>query len=109
VYPWLFDPRHPRYYSNRRAHNPCFILWNGQRSDGEILEEAGDAEIKDAVALATRFVAERAGEIAFAGTGGSGDDAVVVLADPISAGQGEHQRFVEPARMAVIDVFDGGG
>ena len=77
--------------------------------DGEFLEEPGDAEVEDAVAVAAGLVAERAGEVALAGAGGSGDDDVVALAYPVACGQGQHEGLVESARVAVVDVLDGGG
>ncbi len=77
--------------------------------DGEVLEEAGDAEVEDGVALAAGFVAWGAGQVALTGAGGPGDDDVVVLAHPVAADQGQHEGFVQPAGVSVIDIFDGSG
>lgn len=75
---------------------------------GEFLEQAGGAEVADAVAFAAGFVCECASEVAFAGSGGSGEDAVVVLMYPAASGEFEHEGFVESAGVAVVDVFDAG-
>ena len=39
------------------------------------------------------------GEIALAGAGGAGDQAVEVLGDPLTAGQLQHQGLVQPPRV----------
>ena len=59
--------------------------------------------------MTTCLVGQGAGEIALAGTGRSGDDEVVALAQPVAAGQRKHERLIEAAGVAVVDVFDGGG
>ena len=75
---------------------------------GEFAEEFGGAVVLNGEAFAAGFVAERAGEVGFAGTGGSGEDDVVVLAYPVAGDQGKHEAFVEAAWGAVVDVLDGG-
>jgi hypothetical protein len=55
------------------------------------------------------FVCERASDEAFAGTGGSGDDDVVVLTHPLAGGQAEHELAIKAASGAEVDVFHGSG
>jgi hypothetical protein len=76
--------------------------------EGEFLEQSRHAEVKGGQPLAAGLLGESAGEIALAGPRGTGDDAVVVIADPLATGQGQQERLVQSARGAVIDVFEAG-
>ena len=40
--------------------------------------------------------------------GRAGDDEIAALGDPVTSGELEEQRAVEPARRLVVDVFDAG-
>lgn len=75
--------------------------------DCEFAEEPGDAVVLNGESFTAGFVSERAGEVGFAGAGGSGDDAVVALTNPLAGGQREHEGFVEAAPGSIVDVFAG--
>jgi len=76
---------------------------------GELAKEGGESLVEDAISLHTGPVGERAGDPGLSGAGGPGDDAVIVVAYPVAACQGQHEALVQPARVAVVDVLDGGG
>lgn len=76
--------------------------------DEEILEEPWDSEVLRGVAFPTSLVGEGAGEEGFSGAGGSGDDEVVVMVDPLACLEGGQEGFVESPGIAIIDILDGG-
>src|SRR3954453_4748732 len=77
--------------------------------DGDVVEEAGAAQVEGAVAVADGGGGEGAGEVGLAQPGGADDDDAVVGVDPVGLGQSEE---LSPFRAAVageVDAFDGGG
>lgn len=75
---------------------------------GQIIEEPGDPQIEGGEAAATGLVCQRRAEITLAGASGAADQCVVVGSDPLTACKLLDQRFVEPAGMPIIDIFDAG-
>ena len=76
--------------------------------DGERLEQARHPVVGDGAAIAAGLVAERAGDPAFSEAGRAGDEQVFVAADPASIDQVPHDRAVDPARGAQIEILDAG-
>ncbi len=74
----------------------------------EFLEQSAGAVVLNAESFAAGFVSKGAGEVGFPDSGGAGDEEIVVLANPLAGGQGEHDGFVESASSLVVDVFEGG-
>jgi hypothetical protein len=74
-------------------------------SDLEVLEEAGEAEITNRVALSTGFVGQRTGQEGFTTSRGSGDEYIVVLSDPVAGTQLGDQGFIQAAGMAEVDIL----
>src|SRR5207245_6274866 len=72
----------------------------------EFVEEPGDAPVRDRVAIPTRLVSERAGEIALPEARGPGEDDGLVRGRPARGAEVDEERLGEPARMAVVDVLD---
>src|SRR5207244_1276692 len=66
----------------------------------ELVEEPGDAPVRDRVAVATRLVSERAGEITLPEARGPGEDDGLVRGDPARGAEVGEERLGEPARMA---------
>lgn len=54
------------------------------------------------------LVAQGAGEPGFADAGWAGQQQVVLLADPVSAGQGRELAFVQASALAAVKVFQAG-
>ncbi len=75
---------------------------------GKLAEESGGAVILDGESFSAGCVSEGAGEVGFADAGGSGDDGVVVLSNPVAGGEGEHETFIESSFCTVVDVFEDG-
>ena len=74
----------------------------------QFLQQAWQAQVAHAVAVAAGLVGQRAGEPGFAYAGWAADDQVQAVAQPLAAAQLQDQRLVQPARAAVIDVFQAG-
>ena len=51
---------------------------------------------------------EGARDAALAGAGRTNDEDDLVVADPVTAGEAEHDGLVEAAERAEVDVLDGG-
>lgn len=75
--------------------------------DGQVSEEAGETKVASREALPTGAVTESAGEKAFTGAGGAGDEHDLVSADPVAAGQAKQEGLVQAARRAEVGVLDG--
>jgi len=72
----------------------------------EIGEEARQAVVEDACAIAAGLLAKRAGKPGLAHAARPGDEQVLALPDPFARGQLAEQIPVEPARGAVVDILD---
>jgi hypothetical protein len=70
------------------------------------LEETGDASIRTPVPSAARALSQRAGEVAFAHAGWTGNQDVEVLANPGSLAQLSQLRLWQAAFGSRLDVFD---
>ncbi len=77
--------------------------------DRQIGEQPRHAIVEDGHILSAGFLAERAGEPTLSQTCGAGDQQIAAFGDPVAGGEFEEQSAVEPARVLVIDIFDGGG
>ena len=74
-------------------------------SQGERLEQTRDAMILDRAIVAAGFVAEGAGNPAFAEPGCPCDEQVLVAVDPVAADESGEDAAVDAAWRAQIDVF----
>ena len=74
----------------------------------EFAEEFGSIVIAGGMAVAAGLVAQSAGEVSFAGPGGTGDQAVMVAADPVAGAQLIDVSPFETAGMAVINILQTG-
>src|SRR5439155_20451675 len=74
----------------------------------EFVEEAGEAPVGDRVAVATRLVRERAGEIALPEAGGPGEDDGLVGGDPAGGGEGDEGGRGGPGGLAGGGELDAG-
>ena len=74
--------------------------------EGELVEEAGDAEVAGRDAEAARLVAESAGQVGLAGPGRPGDQHGLAVLDPLSGGEAEDEGAVEAAGRLEVEVFD---
>src|SRR3990172_2133356 len=75
---------------------------------GKLVEEARDAPIERAVALAAGLLRERTSEVGLPDAGRPGDGDVVVLLDPAAGGELAHAGFVELTAHRVVDVLAAG-
>jgi hypothetical protein len=73
----------------------------------ELAEEPGEAVEVGREAQAAGAVAEGASQIALARPGGAGDQDVVVVADPLAAGEPEDEALVQPAWGPEVDILRG--
>lgn len=78
-------------------------------SEGEFLEEARHAAVEGAVALSAGLLRQGTGDVRLAGSGGTGDEDVLVLGDPAAARKLADDTFVELSLGRVVDVLDAGG
>jgi len=63
--------------------------------------------VEDLVFVNTGLVSERAGDEAFANTGGSGDKDVLSLVNPLTACQSQEDIFIESSALSKINLFNG--
>src|SRR5208282_6618838 len=77
-------------------------------SDGEIGEEPGHAGVENGEVLSARLVAEGASEPTLAQAARPGQEQIAALGDPVTGGELEEERAVEPARTLIVDVLDAG-
>jgi hypothetical protein len=73
--------------------------------DGELSQEPREAVEARRETVAAGAVAERAGDVALSGAGGTGDEHLLVVADPLASGEAEDEALVEPAGAAEVDVL----
>ncbi len=64
--------------------------------------------VQDRSTVATSFMTEGAGKIAFPRAGRSGNQQVLVISDPLVLRETHDQRFIQPATMFEVDVFEAG-
>src|SRR5208283_2417185 len=76
--------------------------------DGEIGEEPGHAGVENGEVLSARLVAKGAGEPTFAQAARPGYEQIAALGDPVTSGELEEERAVEPAGTLIVDVLDAG-
>ena len=76
--------------------------------DGEFIQQPRQAQVAHTQPLATGLMGERAGNEAFADTGGARDEAIEMCPQPVPGGEFRHHRFIEAARCTVIDIFQAG-
>ena len=74
----------------------------------QFLEEPRQPTVERPVALATRLLAEGAGQVGLPDPGGAGDDDVAVLADPLARGELADERPVEVSARRIVKVFEAG-
>jgi hypothetical protein len=46
--------------------------------------------------------------LGFANAGGARDEHIVPIMDPLAGGQAEHERFIKPARVTIVDILTPG-
>ena len=74
----------------------------------ELVDEPREPEAAHAVVGAAGGMTDGAGEVALADAGGSGDEDVEVLGDPLEAGDLAEAGAIETAGSLEVDVLDGG-
>ena len=73
---------------------------------GECCEQTGRSVIDDREIVTAGFVAERAGQVAFADAAWPGDQEVAPLTDPVVGRQFLKEAAIEPAGGSIVDVLD---
>ena len=76
--------------------------------DGELLQQAWQADVARLVAETAGTLDEGAGEVGLADTGLAGDHQVVAILDEAAVGEAEYLLAVEMARVLEVDVLDRG-
>lgn len=74
----------------------------------ELTEELGHVAVEGSEALSTGLVGQGAGQIGLAHPGGTGDEAVAVMADPVAGGQLLDGGALEATGMTEVDVLQTG-
>src|SRR2546430_12768870 len=74
----------------------------------QLVGDPGGPPIDGAVPLATRLLRESTGEVRLPGSGGAGDDDVLVLLDPAAGGELADHRLFKLSPRRIIDVFQTG-
>ena len=74
----------------------------------EDFEEPGGTKVLDGEPGTRRMIAQSTGEPGFPDAGGTGDENVSGMGDPLGVGQLQEDLFIQAARMAVVDVFESG-
>jgi hypothetical protein len=75
----------------------------------KLWEEPGEAQGEHRPALAAGLMPQGARQPGFADACRSRDQHVMPIAHPLTRGQAAHQRLVQPAWVAIIDILDTGG
>ena len=75
-------------------------------TDGQVVQEPRCPDIRRGEAVATRALDEGRGEPGLADAGRSGDQQMVVIADPATRAEAQDHLTVEPAGRAEIDIFE---
>lgn len=76
--------------------------------DGDLVEQAGAAQVEGAVAAADGGLGESAGEVGLAQRGGADDDDAVVGVNPVGFGERDDLGPFQAAWSSEVEVFDGG-
>jgi hypothetical protein len=74
---------------------------------GDVVEEPRSAEVANGEVVAADRVREGTGEESLADAGGTKDEDVEMLIDPIALSQVEDKAALEAARSGKVEVFDG--
>ena len=74
----------------------------------QFAEQLGCIEVPRAVAIAAGLLGQGAGEVAFAHSGRSGDDAVLRLPHPVTGSELVHHAALQPAGVPIVDVLHAG-
>jgi hypothetical protein len=77
-------------------------------SKGDLVEETRGALVADGEVVAASRMGKGAGQESFADTGGTEDEDVEVLADPLTLGQLKDETTVDTAGGGEIEIFDSG-
>ncbi|MDT4856180.1 hypothetical protein FQZ97_905610 [compost metagenome] len=72
----------------------------------QLFQQARQAQVTHAVAVPTGLVGQGAGQPGLTHAGGAADDQVEAVAQPLAAAQLEDECLVQPARAAVVEVFE---
>ena len=84
------------------------ISKRGTAGKSEGFEHARGALIEDGPPVTAPLMAQSAGDPAFAKTGGSGDQQVLMTRDPATIGKMRHDTAVKAARRAQVQILDAG-
>jgi hypothetical protein len=71
----------------------------------EFLEEARQPQRQGGIPFATGLMAQGTCEPGVADAGGAGDEHMVALVDPLAGDQAQHEGFIEPTRVTIIDIL----
>ncbi len=74
--------------------------------DFEFVKQARRTHVNHRQSLSACLIAERTGEPGLAAAGGAGEQQMLMLANPVAAGETRHQAFVQAASCAVINILD---
>ncbi len=72
--------------------------------DSEFREQSGESEVQDGMAFAAGLMGESTGDEGFADAGGSGDEHVEFIGDPLAGSELPDEGFIELSWGAVIAV-----
>ena len=72
----------------------------------QLLEESGQTQVEHRIAFPTGFLPQGTGNPGFANAGGSRDEHVVPVFDPLARGQSHHQGVIEPPWKTVVKILD---
>ena len=69
-----------------------FAVTSVSSGQGHLIGELGRTDVEGAVSFPAGFVGQGAGEERFPGTGGTGDDDIVVAPDPVAGDEVHHDK-----------------
>ena len=72
----------------------------------DLVEELRGAEVEGSKAFTTGLLSEGTGEEGFAHPCGTGDEKILVTADPLTGGEAQDQRFFDSSGSSVVDVLE---
>ena len=76
--------------------------------DADVLQQAWDAQVEDAVTVSESGLSQRAGQEGLADAGRAGDQDVAVGLDPVRLGQAQHGAAVEATGRPEVEILDAG-
>jgi len=76
--------------------------------DRQVPEEPRESQVQGGEAQPTRHLRQRTGQIRLAGSRRAHNQHIVVQAHPLTGGERGDDAFVEPPRVAIIEIFQGG-